>query len=91
MRKLNMLFMIGALALVTGCATNTDIAKLQGEIDVITTNQKTLSTGLVDTNRALSTVSSKVDNAVKAAERSEQLCKDINTKLDRMFRKSQLK
>lgn len=90
-----MLFMIGALAFITGCASNSDIAKLHDDIEAISENQKTLNSELVNTNKALSQVTARVDakveNAVTAAERAEQLCKDINTKLDRLFRKSQLK
>jgi murein lipoprotein len=90
MRKLGILFTVALIGL-TGCATNSDITKLQSEIDVIESNQKTLVSELADTNKAVTVLNVKTDAAVKAALMAEQYCKDINTKLDRLFKKSQLK
>jgi|LakMenEpi03Aug12_release.lakeMendotaPanAssembly.Ray.scaffolds.fasta_scaffold2336130_1 cell division protein FtsB len=91
MRKLGILFTVALIGL-TGCATNSDIAKLQHEIDVVEANSKL-------TNEEIQTLKHNCNQMQSAAKEQHLKCVEhcktieskLDSKLDRMFKKSQLK
>ena len=91
MRFLKVLAVTFAIGLATGCASNSDIGKLQSEIDGL---KDQISTASADASKAQSSAAeaaSKASSAESAANRAAKYAEDTNSKLDRMFKKSMMK
>ena len=77
MKAVKLSALVAVAALATGCASNSDIQNLQGQIDSL--------------KPQVSAASADAASAKAAANRAAQYAQDTNSKLDRMFKKSQHK
>ena len=82
MKAVKLSALVAVAALATGCASNSDIQNLQGQIDSL---KPQVSAASADA------ASAKAAAAEAAANRAAQYAQDTNSKLDRMFKKSQHK
>ena len=82
MKAVKLSALVAVAALATGCATNGDIENLQGQIDSLKPQVAAASADAA---------SAKAAAAEAAANRAAQYAQDTNSKLDRMFAKSQHK
>ena len=82
MKAVKLSALVAVAALATGCASNSDIQNLQGQIDSL---KPQVSSAAADA------ASAKAAAAEAAANRAAQYAQDTNSKLDRMFKKSQHK
>ena len=80
--KLSMIAMVASL--VVGCATNSDIERLDGEI-------AGLKTSVAQASSDAASAQSAASEAKDAANRAAQLSQDTNSKLDNMFAKTMRK
>ncbi|MBS3964349.1 MAG: hypothetical protein KGZ80_07620 [Methylomonas sp.] len=87
--KLTALAAVAVLA--TGCATNSDIEHLQGQIDSLKPQVAAASSDAASAKAAAAEAAAKAAAAEAAANRAAQYAQDTNAKLDRMFKKAQHK
>lgn len=86
------LLMIVPIALfVSACATNSDIELLQGQIKELQHNQESIKSSLYDTQQTVKFVGMQSDEAKAAALKAVEATKQVNDKLDRLFKLSQRK
>lgn len=91
MSVLKVLVVTLAIGLTTGCASNSDIDKLQLEIDGLKDQISTASDDAAKAQSSASEAASKAASAESAANRAAKYAEDTNSKLDRMFKKSMMK
>jgi uncharacterized protein involved in exopolysaccharide biosynthesis len=82
---------ISALLMLTACATNSDIANLQTEIDQVTKSQADVSTQLAATKAAIADADVKAGSALTASEKALAALAEVDAKLDKLFKISQMK
>lgn len=82
---------ITALLMLTACATNSDIANLQTEINQVSTSQAAVSAQLVATKASLLEADVKATAALSASEKALASLSEISAKLDKLFKLSQQK
>ena len=82
MKAVKLSALVAVAALATGCASTSDIENLQGQIDSL---KPQVSAASADA------ASAKAAAAEAAANRAAQYAQDTNSKLDRLFKKSQHK
>ena len=80
-----------AAGLATGCASTSDIDKLQEQIDGLKSQVSTASSDAAQAKQSAADAASKAAAAEAAANRAAQYAQDTNSKLDRMFKKSMMK
>ena len=80
-----------AAGLATGCASTSDIDKLQEQINGLKTQVNTASSDAAQAKQSAADAASKAAAAEAAANRAAQYAQDTNSKLDRMFKKSMMK
>ena len=80
-----------AAGLATGCASTSDIDKLQEQIDGLKSQVSTASSDAAQAKQSAAEAASKAAAAEAAANRAAQYAQDTNSKLDRMFKKSMMK
>ena len=85
------LLIIGLALMATACASNSDLAKLQSEVDVLQTKVNTIATDADQAKTFANLAAEKSTFAEAAAQKALRLCQDIDAKLDRMFKKAQYK
>ena len=86
------LLMIAPIALlVSACATNSDIELLQSQIKELQTNQESIKSSLYDTQQSVKLIGIQSDEAKAASLRAVESTKQVNDKLDRLFKLSQRK
>jgi len=83
------LVLIGLLALLaTGCASTSSVEQLQQRLDTVEANEKV-------TNEEIQVLKRACDQMQKTAKEQHlkcvEHCKTLESKLDRVFKKSQLK
>lgn len=91
MKAVKLSAFVAVAALATGCATNGDIENLQGQIDSLKPQISAASADAASAKAAAAEAAAKAAAAEAAANRAAQYAQDTNSKLDRMFRKSQHK
>ena len=92
MKKVIKLSMIATIAtLVVGCASTSDIANLQSQIDGLKTSVASASSDAQSALSAANDAAAKAAAAESAANRAAQYAQDTNSKLDNLFKKSMLK
>ncbi|MDO9163206.1 MAG: Lpp/OprI family alanine-zipper lipoprotein [Methylococcaceae bacterium] len=92
MKKVIKLSMVALVAsLVVGCASTSDIENLQSQIDGLKTSVAQASADAQNAQSAAADASAKAAAAESAANRAAQYAQDTNSKLDNLFKKSQLK
>ncbi len=80
-----------AAGLATGCASTSDIDKLQEQINGLKGQVSTASSDASQAKQSAADAATKAAAAEAAANRAAQYAQDTNSKLDRMFKKSMMK
>jgi len=80
-----------AAGLATGCASTSDIDKLQEQINGLKGQVSTASSDAAQAKQSAADAATKAAAAEAAANRAAQYAQDTNSKLDRMFKKSMMK
>lgn len=91
MKTVTLAAVIAGAALMTGCASTSDIDNLQSQIDSLNSKISSASTDAAKAQAAASDAAAKAAAAEAAANRAAQYAQDTNSKLDRMFKKSMMK
>lgn len=91
MRVLKVLAIVSVIGIATGCASSSDIDKLQSEIDGLKDQISTASSDAAKAQSSAAEAASKAASAESAANRAAKYAEDTNSKLDRMFKKSMMK
>lgn len=91
MKAIKLSAVVAVAALATGCATNGDIENLQGQIDSLKPQVSAAASDAAAAKASAAEASAKAAAAEAAANRAAQYAQDTNSKLDRMFKKSQHK
>jgi hypothetical protein len=87
----NVLIIAVLAILSTACASTSDIHSLQSQVDIIKVKQDALASDLSVLSGSIKSASKKADDAKLASEQALEMCKQINAKLDRVFKKTQFK
>lgn len=77
--------------LLTGCATNSDVASIQSQVDALSVDVKAVQVSASDAKYASLKAKELADGATRWASIAEQSAKDTNAKLDSLFAYSQQK
>lgn len=80
-----------ALVALTGCASNSDIANLQGQIDTLKPQITQASSDAAAAKAAADAASAKAASAEVAANKAAAACAELSLKLDKVFKKAQYK
>jgi murein lipoprotein len=80
-----------AAGLASGCASTSDIDKLQEQINGLKGQVSTASSDAAQAKQSAADAATKAAAAEAAANRAAQYAQDTNSKLDRMFKKSMMK
>lgn len=91
MKLLKLSTVIVAAGLAVGCATNSDIENLQGQINTLKTDVSSAKSAANAANNAASDAASRAAAAEAAANRAARSAEEVNSKLDRMFKRSMMK
>jgi outer membrane murein-binding lipoprotein Lpp len=92
MKKIVKVSMIALVAsLVVGCATNSDIANLQSQIDGLKSSVAQASSDASSAKSAAEAASAQAASAEAAANRAAQYAQETSSKLDAMFAKTMRK
>ena len=83
--------MILALAFLAGCASSSDVERLQAQIDSLQPQVVSLSAGVAEAKQNSALALQKASAAEAAAVKAAESCAEINTKLDRLFKHAKLK
>ena len=87
--KLSTLVIVAGLAV--GCASNSDIENLQGQINNLKTDVSSAKSAANAANTAATDAASRASAAEAAANRAAASAQETNSKLDRMFKSSMMK
>jgi murein lipoprotein len=77
--------------LAVGCASTSDIDNLQGQINVLKTDVGAAKSAATSASSSAADAASRASAAEAAANRAASTAEEVNTKLDRMFKKSMMK
>jgi len=91
MKAIKLSAVVAVAALATGCASTSDIENLQGQIDTLKPQVSAAASDAAAAKASAAEASAKAAAAEAAANRAAQYAQDTNSKLDRMFKKSQHK
>ena len=92
MKKVIKLAMIGmGTLLVVGCATNSDIANIQSQIDGLNVQVAQASSDAQSASASATDASAKASSALKYSEAAAQLAHDADLKIDALFTQTMLK
>ncbi len=91
MKVVKLSALVAVAALATGCASTSDIENLQGQIDALKPQVSAAASDAASAKAAAAEASSRASAAEAAANRAAEYAQDTNSKLDRMFKKSQHK
>ena len=91
MKAVKLSALVAVAALATGCATNGDIENLQGQIDALKPQVSAAASDAASAKAAAAEASARASAAEAAANRAAEYAQDTNSKLDRLFKKSQHK
>lgn len=87
--KLSMIAL--AVALVTGCATNSDVENLQSQVNSLDSSVKQASANAASAQSAAASAAAKAEAAEASANRAAQLSQETNSKLGGKFKRSMMK
>jgi murein lipoprotein len=92
MKKIIKLAMIAlAFSLVTACATTSDVENLQSQVNGLDSSVKQASADAASAKTTAADASAKAEAADAAANRAAELSQDVNSKLDKKFKRSMMK
>jgi outer membrane murein-binding lipoprotein Lpp len=80
-----------AVALISGCATTSDVENLQNQVNGLDTSVKQASADAASAKTTAADAAAKAESAEAAANRAAELSQEANSKLDRNFRRSMMK
>jgi murein lipoprotein len=91
MKALKLSAVVAIAALATGCASTSDLDSLSARVTGLEGKIASASADAASAKASAAEASSKAAAAEAAANRAAQYAQDTNSKLDRMFKKSQHK
>lgn len=77
--------------LLTGCATNGDVANIQAQVDQVSVDVKSVQLSVADAKSASLKAKELAEGAERWATIAEQHAKETGAKLDSLFKYSQQK
>lgn len=80
-----------ATVTITGCATNSDVSKLQGQLDTIKADVATVSIDASSAKLSAEKASASAHNSLIAAQAAEAAITATGVKLDKLFTRLQYK
>jgi murein lipoprotein len=87
--KLSVIAMTTVLAV--GCASTSDIDNLQGQINTLKTDVNGAKDAAASASASAADAASRASAAEAAANRAASTAEELNTKFDRVFKKSMMK
>ena len=91
MKATKFALILAAATLTVGCASKSDITNLQTQIDGLKAETSSIKSTADEALAAAQAAESKAASADAAARRAANAAEETNSKLDRLFKKSQLK
>lgn len=91
MKAVKLSALVAVAALATGCASQSDFDALKADVDSLKPQVATASADAASAKAAAAEAAAKAAAAEAAANRAAQYAQDTNSKLDRLFKKSQHK
>lgn len=91
MKLIKISAVVAVAALATGCASTSDLDALSARVGTLESKVQTIASDAASAKSAAAEASSKAAAAEAAANRAAQYAQDTNSKLDRMFKKSNQK
>jgi murein lipoprotein len=91
MKAVKLSALVAVAALATGCASTSDLEALDARVSALDGRVATASADAASAKAAAAEAAAKAAAAEAAANRAAQYAQDTNSKLDRMFKKSQHK
>ena len=91
MKAIKLSAVVAVVALATGCASTSDLDALDARVSSLESKVSTASSDAASAKAAAAEAASRAAAAEAAANRAAALAQDTNSKLDRMFKKSQHK
>lgn len=79
---------LGAATGLAGCASTSDVAKLQGEVNQARQEAQDAKQQAMEANRKADRALAASTEAQNSAANAQKAAADANTRLDRMFKKS---
>jgi murein lipoprotein len=80
-----------SVALISGCATTSDVENLQNQVNGLDTSVKQASADAASAKTTAADAAAKAEAAEAAANRAAELSQEANNKLDHKFRRSMMK
>jgi len=91
MKAIKLSAVVAVAALATGCASTSDLEALEGRVGTLESKVQSVAADAASAKASAAEASSKAAAAEAAANRAAQYAQDTNSKLDRLFKKSQHK
>jgi murein lipoprotein len=91
MKAIKLSAVVAVAALATGCASTSDLEALDSRVSSLEGKVSSASADAASAKAAAAEAAAKAAAAEAAANRAAQYAQDTNSKLDRMFKKSQHK
>jgi murein lipoprotein len=91
MKAIKLSAVIAVAALASGCASTSDLEALDARVSTLEGKVATAAADAASAKAAAADASAKAAAAEAAANRAAQYAQDTNSKLDRLFKKSQHK
>lgn len=91
MKYLDKIAIVALILFVTGCASTSDLEHVQSQVSELSTKVDLLAVDVSSAKSSAESALAKSSAAETAAVNAEKACKDINSKLDRLFKKTNFK
>jgi murein lipoprotein len=91
MKALKLSIIAFSAFLAVGCASTSDIDKLQNQINTVKSDVSSAKDAAASANTAATDAATRAASAEAAANRAANTAQEVNTKLDRMFKHSMAK
>lgn len=91
MKVVKLSAIVAVAALATGCASTSDLDALASRVGTLESKVQTVAADAASAKSAAADASSRAAAAEAAANRAAQYAQETNSKLDRLFKKSQHK
>jgi murein lipoprotein len=91
MKAIKLSAVVAVAALATGCASTSDLEALESRVGTLESKVQSAAADAASAKSSAADAAAKAASADAAANRAARLAEDTNSKLDRMFKKSQHK
>jgi murein lipoprotein len=91
MKAIKLAVILAAASLAVGCASKGDLANLQTQVDGLKAETASVKSTADEALAAAQAAESKAASADASARRAAAAAEETNSKLDRLFKKHQLK